>query len=186
MLGPLDHVQIKTRKVAQRQTKQRPTGEAARPEELHEIRENEKQETDRNMEEMWKILSGSEMAKCPVAELVLDHHSFSQTIENLFTLSFLVRDQKAYLFTDTEQGMMVSGVSKSRPAPLGDKRPDEQQLQFVLNLSMDDWEIMKRVVQERDCLTKHRPEATFGVNGRRMAEAAGPSAAAGPSKRRRE
>ncbi len=39
------------RKVAQRQAK-RPTGEVVRPEELNQIVEQEKQETDRNMEEM--------------------------------------------------------------------------------------------------------------------------------------
>ena len=40
------------RKVVQRHGK-RPTGEVVRPEELEQIQEQEKQETDRNMEEMW-------------------------------------------------------------------------------------------------------------------------------------
>ena len=39
------------RKVAQRQGR-RPTGEVVRPEELEQIEEKEKQETDRNLEEM--------------------------------------------------------------------------------------------------------------------------------------
>ena len=189
MLGPLDVV-IKTRKVAQRQTKPRPTGEAARPEELHEIRENEKQETDRNMEEMWKTLTSQ--SKCPVAELVCNHESFSQTIENMFTLSFLVRDQKAYLFSEAERGMMVAGVSKNNPVPQqAGRRPDEQQLQFVSSFTMEDWEVMKKVVREQDCLTKHRsegPAVLTGTQGGKRRETAGPPAAAAavPSKRRRE
>lgn len=46
------------------------------------------QETDRNMEEMWRALQDG--GRCPVAELVCNHRSFAQTVENMFTLSFLV------------------------------------------------------------------------------------------------
>ena len=58
-----------------------------------------------------------------------------------------VRDQRAYLCHVPAQGMMVHWVDKNlRPAPQqAGKRPDEQ-LQFVLAVTMEDWELMKRVV----------------------------------------
>ena len=58
-----------------------------------------------------------------------------------------VRDQRAYLCHVPAQGMMVHWVDKDlRPAPQqAGKRPDEQ-LQFVLAVTMEDWELMKRVV----------------------------------------
>lgn len=37
----------------------------------------------------WNILHHT--TNCPVVELVLNHRCFAQTIENLFTLAFLVR-----------------------------------------------------------------------------------------------
>lgn len=52
------------RKVVQRQGK-RPTGEVVRPEELEQIQEQEKQETDRNMEEMW-VEGASSIPSCIV------------------------------------------------------------------------------------------------------------------------
>lgn len=49
------------------------------------------QETDRIMEEMYKVLEQHQSVGW--LELVMNHTDFSQTVENIFTLSFLVRAQ---------------------------------------------------------------------------------------------
>lgn len=187
MLGPMD-VEAKVRKVAQRQSR-RPTGDVARPEELEQIQEQEKQETDRNMEEMWRTLT--EVSRCPLVELVCNHRCFAQTVENMFTLSFLVRDQRAYLFHDAELGMMVQRVDARAGLTVPEqtnKRPDEQ-LQFVLAITMEDWEMMKKVVKPEDTKMRHRDQAAVqALNARSVKkerEKAGPSAANPRSKKAR-
>ena len=46
------------------------------------------QETDRIMEEMYTVLEQHQTVGW--LELVMNHKDFSQTVENIFTLSFLV------------------------------------------------------------------------------------------------
>ena len=49
------------------------------------------QETDRIMEEMYAVLEQHQTVGW--LELVMNHKDFSQTVENIFTLSFLVSGQ---------------------------------------------------------------------------------------------
>lgn len=53
------------------------------------------QETDRNMNQMHKILKS--VKRVSMARLMNNPRSFAQTVENLFTMSFLVRDGRAQL-----------------------------------------------------------------------------------------
>ncbi len=54
--------------------------------------EGDKQETDRNYENMWRALRSTVGIgqSVPLIQLVCNHSSFAQTVENIFTLSFLV------------------------------------------------------------------------------------------------
>ncbi len=49
-------------------------------------------ETVENAKEMWDALG--RRCPAPMLELVMNHGSFAQTIENLFALSFLVRPHR--------------------------------------------------------------------------------------------
>lgn len=83
-------LQVKARRVGVRQAK-RPAAAEVRPEELKHIHEEEKQETDRNMENMWRQLKRLGAGQRVLfTHLVCNHNSFAQTVENIFTLSFLV------------------------------------------------------------------------------------------------
>ncbi len=70
------------------------TGAAAVARGGQEVDEDEKQETDRHMVAMWKVVK-KHRPSVPLLELVLNPHDdpcigFGQTVENMFGLSFLV------------------------------------------------------------------------------------------------
>ena len=92
---------------------------------------DDKQETDRQMDAMWEALmeradpdaedegegededegSGGNRRFVDVASLVINHESFAQTVENMFTLSFLVRDQRVRIEHDPKVGLVVRPFS---------------------------------------------------------------------------
>ena len=86
MLGPMA-AQPKVRKVAERREKTK-LAAVEKPQELKDVDTQEKQETDRLMEEMFGVLTIH--STVPWLELIMNVDSFSQTVENIFTLSFLV------------------------------------------------------------------------------------------------
>lgn len=78
------------RKVINRQKKQ-PLGKLVAAEDVDAVPEEEQEEVIRNMNELWAALTGRQDHAANLLQCIISHRSFSQTVENLFALSFLVR-----------------------------------------------------------------------------------------------
>lgn len=153
MLGPMDS-QPKAKRQIQRQRRREPVGEAVRPEEVEDLADHDTQETDRNMEEMWKALNGQPQATARLIELVLNTRCFAQTCENAFSLSFLVRDARVELH-HSEDGLLVTSRKESKRGA-GGERGELERTQFVLRVTMAEWENWCKVTDSDKCLMQHR------------------------------
>lgn len=120
-------------------------------------------DTDRNIHVMFEILKRKKTVK--LESLILNRDSFAQTVENLFALSFLVKDGRVHIGVD-EAGSQVIGtkymyihsfpprwtlaysslrfsVAAPRNGPSAEeiKSGAAQSHHFVFKLDLDDWKV---------------------------------------------
>lgn len=172
MLGPMDAAPPPKRTVVRQKKRRVVVGDGVRPDLLDEgdilHGDAASKETDKNMEQMWKILGEQPQSKAFMVELCLNHDSFSQTVENIFSLSFLVRDGKVCLKKHPE-GIVVTKVSQ--PKHKDGQKNSKERLQFVMSLSMREWNEWRKRVSRENTLMPLR------VEGDAAAAAPGPSSA---------
>ncbi|MFS8002206.1 putative non-structural maintenance of chromosome element 4, Nse4/EID family [Helianthus anomalus] len=159
MLGPMNS-EVKQRKVAAQRKQSRPT-EKARPEELAASVTEEKTDTDKNMATMFNVLRKNRNVK--LENLVLNRSSFAQTVENLFALSFLVKDGRAEIKVNEEGCHLVS--PRNAPAANAVASKEVSYTHFIFRFDFRDWKLMLESVTEGDELMPHRtPTADTSAN----------------------
>lgn len=138
MLGPLDIVPKPKQQKQRKKRVRAELGSLVNPEELVANDQQASQQTDKNMEVMHKVLKHRTREKKPttMAHLVYNPDSFAQTIENIFTLAFLVRDGRASL-KRKDNKLFVAACK------VPDASDWAQQIavvsQFCLRFSMKEW-----------------------------------------------
>ncbi|KAK7336639.1 hypothetical protein VNO77_17185 [Canavalia gladiata] len=150
MIGPID-TKKKQRRVINRRKRVRPT-ELARPEELCGDSREERTETDINMLVMFDILRTNKVVK--LENLVLNRNSFAQTVENLFALSFLVKDGRAEIKVNEAGLQLVS--PRNAPAANSVISKDVSFRHFVFRFDFNDWKLMAHSVGVGEELMPHR------------------------------
>eukprot|EP00897_Mesotaenium_endlicherianum_P003830 jgi/Mesen1/3475/ME000195S02623 len=154
MLGPMD-LQAKNKKSYTRRKRERPT-ETVVPEELQDkAASGEKKETDTNMEVIYGLLRRQRAV--PFTALVLNRESFAQTVENIFSLSFLIRDGLA-AFSHDGKGDALQVEIKKKPTQ-EQRGGGVRNAQFALRIDYSDWEELKKMVPAGGELMPHRPAA---------------------------
>ncbi|KAL4941030.1 hypothetical protein BDV06DRAFT_212986 [Aspergillus oleicola] len=95
-------------------------------------------------------------AGVPLFDFCINPKSFGQTVENLFYLSFLVRDGTVGIGTDSK-GMPTLHPSKPY-APSEAQRQGIQKHQSVFSLDFDMWNDLVKTFNIENCIIPHRQE----------------------------
>lgn len=175
MLGPMN-TEMKLRKPVVHNKRVRPT-ESARPEELDDTVVEEKSDTDKNMSIMFDILRKNRRVR--LENLILNRNSFAQTVENLFALSFLVKDGRAEITVDERGCHLVS--PRNAPAANAVVSGEVCYNHFVFRFDFKDWKLMATSVGAGEELMPQRNSVNLPNNSQTDSVAEECEAAAAPT-----
>ncbi|XVE96091.1 hypothetical protein REPUB_Repub02eG0191300 [Reevesia pubescens] len=158
MIGPMD-TQLKQRRASVSRKRVRPT-ENVQPAEVDDTGKRKRTDTDGNMSTMFDILRKHKRVR--VEHLVLNRNSFAQTVENLFALSFLVKDGRVEINVDEKGFHLVSPRNAPTARAVASKVVVYNH--FVFRFDFKDWKLMTDYVEAGQELMPNRDQVEVSSN----------------------
>ena len=159
VFGPLS-IERKERAQRQKSTFKKTTVSVARPDQL-EAQDLPKSEnlTTMNIASIYKILL--KLGKTDMIKFITNPQSFSQTMENIFYLSFLVRDGRVKIYEDDNGMPIVEPVSQQEL----EKMEGLQSRQKIIEFDMQTWKDIIQVYNLKEPMIPHRkPSVGLGAS----------------------
>ncbi|KAM0855709.1 hypothetical protein ACQ4PT_049599 [Festuca glaucescens] len=160
MFGPMKAEVKARRKPTTRRRTPRPSRNDC-PEQLVDPSETAKSDTDRNMAVLFDVLRKNKKTK--LENLILNRTSFAQTVENIFALSFLVKDGRVEINVNDDGHHIV--CPRNAPAASSISSGKVAYNHFVFRFDFQDWKLMKGIVVEGEELMQHRPSSLSTSGG---------------------
>ncbi|TFK26481.1 hypothetical protein FA15DRAFT_667363 [Coprinopsis marcescibilis] len=156
MLGPLS-IEQKKRAQTKRARFEKNKGEETKPQQIKEedIQRSEN-ETTKNVLHLEKLLEEMTMDKVNLFQFVINPRDFAQSVENMFYLSFLIRDGKVALDIEEDGEPLIYACEAPTDADYADK---VKKRQMVMELDMDTWRKATEVFQLKEPMIPQRPPA---------------------------
>ncbi|EPQ26014.1 uncharacterized protein PFL1_06467 [Pseudozyma flocculosa PF-1] len=160
LLGPL-LIQQKTRKATQRKPVEPTTGVRAAPAQLRQtdIQQSRENDTSIQVRRVAKLLTEhgkGDDGGVSLFHFAINPESFSNTVENLFYISFLIKEGKARLY-DGADGF--PRLAPATPATDEDAERGVKKSQFVWELDMDVYHDIIRLFSIESCIIPTRKAA---------------------------
>lgn len=169
MLGPLS-IEKKDRSTKAREQRRRSKGLLTRPEELKEEDiPAQNNTTTKNTFQIGRLLE--QHSPVDLFSFIINPRSFSQSVENLFSLSFLVKDGKAAIYEAADGLQTVIHIDDSVEFELsqevgkGDGVPGELRQQAVMDFDMATFDEAIRLLGLKTSIIPHRKETEKVVVG---------------------
>ncbi|CAI0409852.1 unnamed protein product [Linum tenue] len=151
MFGPMD-TEMKQRKHNVTHRPRTRLGQSTRPKEVDDTGVEERTDTDKNMAAMFWIFKIKKRARLDC--LILNRKSFAQTVENLFALSFLVKDGRVEIVVDEDSNHFV--LPRNAPASESVMSKEVAYRHFVFRFGFRDWQMMMAGVPDGEELMPNR------------------------------
>ncbi|XP_068653299.1 non-structural maintenance of chromosomes element 4 homolog A-like [Aristolochia californica] len=136
MLGPMN-TEVKQRKAAVRRKRAEP-GQSTRPEKIVDAAGEQHSDTDKNIATMFDILRQKRRVR--FEHLVLNRICFAQTVENIFALSFLVKDGRVEIKVNDQGHHLV--MPRNAPSAAAIASGEAKYSHFALKFGFNDWKLM--------------------------------------------
>ncbi|KAK6185614.1 hypothetical protein SNE40_007810 [Patella caerulea] len=154
-------VQVRKERVKKIKEKDNTVDKATVPVQVQRVQDTDKMEATTaeverifaKLQECYKISKNNPLC---YFEFVTNPFSFGQTVENIFYVSFLVRDGLVKIFLDEDKLPVIEPI-ENKEAEGSDK--SEKNKQVIVSLTPADWKEIVKTFGITDCVIPNRPSA---------------------------